>query len=138
MKQSSITVTVFFEVPYWIGIIEWHEDQHMTVCRIIFGSEPKDYEVYDYMKRCFDALQFSPEVDSDHVNRMVGYKRMQRYARRQVNETGIGTKSQQALKAAQEEHKKERRQNVKSRLAEEKEHRFQLKQKKKKAKHRGR
>ena len=63
---------------------------------------------------------------------------LQRDAKKQLQDTGIGTKSQQALKLQQEQRKQERR--VKSReqkLAETK-RMFELKQQKKKEKHRGR
>lgn len=65
-------------------------------------------------------------------------KRMQRDVRKQLRDTGIGTKSQHALKLQQEQSKQERK--VKSReqkLAESK-RMFELKQQKKKEKHRGR
>ena len=65
-------------------------------------------------------------------------KRMQRDVIKQLRDTGIGTKSQQALKLQQEQNKQERK--VKSReqkLAEAK-RMFELKQQKKKERHRGR
>ena len=64
-------------------------------------------------------------------------KRLQRDAKKMVLEKGIGTKSQQALKLQQEQNKLERK--VKSREQKEAEELrlFELKQLKKKEKHKG-
>ena len=40
--------TVLFENPFWIGLYERIEGERYEVCKITFGTEPKDYEVYDY------------------------------------------------------------------------------------------
>ena len=65
-------------------------------------------------------------------------KKRQKEIHKQMSAKGIGTKSQQALNLQREQYKKQRK--IKSReekLAEEK-RLFQLKQQKKKEKHRGR
>ena len=43
MDKVSLTFLVFFEDPFWIGIVERISDGTMEVCRITFGAEPKDY-----------------------------------------------------------------------------------------------
>lgn len=65
-------------------------------------------------------------------------KRLQREVKKQVQEHGIGTKSQQALSLQREEMKTERRQNSKEQREAEKLRMFELKQQKRKEKHRGR
>ena len=65
-------------------------------------------------------------------------KRRQREVHKKVKDTGIGTKSQQALKLQQEEMKTERRIFSKEQKEIERMRRFELKQQKKKEKHRGR
>ena len=64
-------------------------------------------------------------------------KRKLRNAKKQLQNTGIGTKSQQALQAQREEFKTERRQNSKEQKEAEEQRRFDLKQQKRKEKHRG-
>ena len=59
-------------------------------------------------------------------------KRVQREVRKQVQNTGIGTKSQQALKLQQEQLKIERK------AVSREQRQFKLKQQKRKEKHRGR
>lgn len=103
-----------------------------------FGAEPKDYEVYKFILKHYYTLRFSPAVEAVVKEAIRNPKRMQRDVRKQLRGTGIGTKSQQALKLQQEQNKQERK--VKSReqkLAEAK-RTFELIQKKKKKKHRGR
>ena len=46
MKAS---LTVFFEDPFWVGVFERIEDGKLSVCKVTFGAEPKDYEVWDYV-----------------------------------------------------------------------------------------
>ena len=58
--------------------------------------------------------------------------------RKQVQNTGIGTKSQQALKLQQEQLKTERKTVSREKREVEKQRQFELKQQKRKEKHRGR
>ena len=64
-------------------------------------------------------------------------KRKLRNAKKQLQNTGIGTKSQQALQAQREEFKTERRQISKEQKEAEEQRQFDLKQQKRKEKHRG-
>ena len=38
MDKVSLTFLVFFEDPFWIGIVERISDGTMEVCRITFGA----------------------------------------------------------------------------------------------------
>ena len=64
-------------------------------------------------------------------------KRVQREVQKQVQNTGIGTKSQQALKLQQEQLKIERKIVCREQREAEKERRFELRKIKRKEKHRG-
>lgn len=65
-------------------------------------------------------------------------KRMQRDVRKQLQNIGIGTKSQQALKLQHEQNKQERKVRSREQKLAEAERMFELKQQKRKEKHRGR
>ncbi|WP_206458868.1 YjdF family protein [Anaerovorax sp. IOR16] len=139
MALISAKLTVFFEEPFWIGVYERTENQKLEVCKILFGAEPKDYEVYEYLLKNFSKLKFSPSVWTEKkVRKPINPKRLQREISKQLHETGLGTKAQQALKLQQQEMKTERKLNRKKKTEEEKQRQFDLKQKKKKQKHRGR
>lgn len=133
-----LRLTVFFENPFWVCVIERNDDGIYDVCKITFGAEPKDSEVYDFMLKNFRKLKFSQPVDNLSVSeKHISYKRMQREVKKQVNEMGICTKAQQSLKLQQELNKQERKSVCREQREAEKKHQFKLHQKKMKEKHRG-
>ena len=138
MDRVSGRLTVFFEEPFWVGVFERISECRLSVCRIVFGAEPKDYEVYDFVLKNYYRLRFSPAVAADVREAGRNPERIQREVRKQVQNTGVGTKSQQALKLQQEQWKTERKTAGRKRREAEKERLFELKQQKKKEKHRGR
>ena len=62
MDKVSVVLRVFFEDPFWIGILERVESGRMTVCKITFGPEPKDCEVHGFLAKEYYGLRFSPAV----------------------------------------------------------------------------
>lgn len=138
MDKVSGKLTVFFEEPFWVGVFERVLDGSLSVCKVRFGAEPKDYEVYDFILKNYYCLRFSPAVAADVIETGRNPKRVQREVRKQIQNTGVGTKSQQALKLQQEQLKTERKVMSREQREAEKERRFALKQQKKKEKHRGR
>lgn len=138
MDIVSGRLTVFFEEPFWVGVFERISENKLSVSKVTFGAEPKDYEIYDFVLKNYDGLRFSPAVATDVKEAGRNPKRIQREVRKQVQNTGIGTKSQQALKLQQEQLKTERRTVSRIQREAEKQRQFELKQQKKKEKHRGR
>ena len=137
MDRVSDRLTVFFEDPFWVGIFERIENRKLSVAKVTFGAEPKDYEVLEFINRNYYHLQFSPAVETIVKDTKKNPKRTQRDAKRQTLETGIGTKSQQALKLQQEKNKQERKVRSREQREAENQRLFELKQMKKKEKHRG-
>ena len=133
MDKVSGRLTVFFEEPFWIGVFERISERKLSVCKVTFGAEPKDCEIYDFVLKNYYRLKFSPAVATGR-----NPKRVQREVRKQVQNTGIGTKSQQALKLQQEQLKTERKAVSREQREAEKQLQFELKQQKRKEKHRGR
>jgi len=133
------SLTILFENPFWIGLYERIDNEKYKVCKITFGAEPKDYEVYDFLLYNWNKLRFSPPVRTDSVEeRRINPKRMQREISGQLQDKGIGTKAQQALKLQHEQGKIERKIQNREQKEAEKERQYALRQEKKKAKHRGR
>lgn len=138
MAKAASKLTVFFEEPFWVGVCERVAEDRYEICKITFGAEPKDYEVYDFVLKNYDKLRFSPFLEADSVtDKRINPKRMQREISKQLDCTGIGTKAQQALKLQQEQGKLERKVRSRERRDAEKERQFQLQQEKRKEKHRG-
>ena len=120
-----------------MGIFERIEKGKLSVCRVVFGSEPKDYEVWEFVLANYHQLRFSPSVDVVPRKEAVNPKRIQREARKQIA-AGIGTKSQQALQLLREENKQERKEVTRQEREAEKQRQYDLKQQKRREKHRGR
>lgn len=134
------SLTILFENPFWIGLYEHYDDGKYEVCKITFGAEPKDYEVYEFMLKHWHELKFSPPIRMAKIEeRKINPKRMQREINSQLQQDkGIGTKAQQALQLQREQSKIERKAISKELKEAEKDRQFALRQQKKKDKHRGR
>ena len=137
MDKANGKLTVYFEEPFWVGVFERIEDGKLSVAKVTFGAEPKDYEVQEYIRKYYFSLKFSPAVDTVVKDIKRNPKRMQREAKKQMQETGIGTKSQQALKLQQEQNKQERKVRSREKKEADELRMFELKQQKKGEKHRG-
>ena len=137
MDKASGKLTVYFEEPFWVGVFERIEDGKLSVAKVTFGAEPKDYEVQEYIQKYYFSLKFSPTVETVVKDIKRNPKRMQREAKKQTMETGIGTKSQQALKLQQEQNKQVRKERSRKKKEVEEQRMFELKQQKKREKHKG-
>lgn len=138
MDKVSGTLKVFFEEPFWVGVFERVENGRLSVCKVTFGAEPKDREIQSFILKNYYQLRFSPAVAAVVKERRQNFKRIQKEVRRQLESTGMGTKSQQALKLQQEQMKLERKAVTREQREAEKQRQFELKQQKKKEKHKGR
>jgi len=139
MNTVTAKLTVYFEEPFWVGVYERATDGNLEVSKVVFGAEPKDYDVYEYFLTNWHKLQFSPPVAGNIREQYCpNPKRMQRAIKRQLNGTGIGTKAQQALKLQMEQTKLERKKTHRIRTEEEKRRQFAHHKQKKKEKHKGR
>ena len=138
MGNVNGKLTVYFQNPFWIGIFEHTEEGKLSVAKVTFGSEPKDYEVYQFILKHYYSLKFSPAVATVVKEKRRNPKRIQRAVKKQLQNTGLGTKSQQALKLQQEQNKQERKAKKREEKLVEAERMFELKQQKRKEKHRGR
>ena len=109
MERVTVKLTVFFEHPFWVGVFERVEENRWSVCRVVFGSQPKDYEVYEFVLQQYRHLRFSTDEAVEIKTEKANPKRVQREARKQSKQIGISSKSQMALQQQREEMKLERR-----------------------------
>ena len=135
--MNALTLTVFFEEPFWVGVFERVSAGKLSVCKVTFGAEPKDCEVYDFILKCYDALKFSEAVEMNVRRTADNPKRRQRNAEKQLRKAGIGTKSQQALQQQREASRIERRRITKEQQDAEKRRQRAFKERRRKEKHRG-
>ena len=137
MNKTMAKLTVYFENPFWVGLYERSEQGKYEVAKIIFGAEPKDGEICDFLCQNWTQLSFSPSIQhSMSTSPRINPKRMQRCINKEIHE-GIGTKAQQALQLQREQRKKERKIFSKEQREAEKQRQFALRQEKRKEKHKG-
>ncbi len=137
MNKATGRLIVFYEDPFWVGVFEKIDDGRLSAARVVFGAEPKDHELNDFILKRYYSLRFSPEVETSVKEDKKNPKRRQRNADRQMHETGIGTRSQQALKLQHDQYKTESMCRSREQKDAEALHLFELKQQKRKEKHRG-
>ena len=61
----GVTLTVYFDDPFWVGVFERMDGGKLSVCKVTFGAEPKDYEVWEFVLGHYHELKFSPAVEAD-------------------------------------------------------------------------
>ena len=66
MNRTSGNLTVYYDDPFWVGVFERYSDGKLTACKVTFGTEPKDYEIWEFVLRHYYELKFSPAVDDDN------------------------------------------------------------------------
>ena len=137
MDERCGQLTVFFAEPFWVGVFERVEGDGLSACKVTFGAEPKGYEVLDYVRRHYGELRFSEPVPREAREKADSPKRRQRAAAKEMQPTGVGTKSQQALQAQRELMKTECKRITRAEREAEEQRRFELKQQQKKEKKRG-
>ncbi len=139
MEAVRIQLTVFFDDPFWVGVLERSEGGTTRAARLVFGAEPKDYELYRLLLERYFDLPFSVAVAGGKALPMPSNpKRMQREAARSLAQSGVGTKAQQALSRQREMNKAEGRARSRQTRDAEEERKFLLRQEKRRQKHRGR
>lgn len=139
METDRAKLTVLFDPPFWVGVFERESGGRYEACRVVFGPEPRDFEVYAYVLNRYHRLDFSPALSADRrEDRPVSPKRLQRQAHAQTQQTGVGTKAQQALQLQREQNSVQRRRLSREEREAEAQRRRRLRQSKRKEKHRGR
>ena len=137
-ETTISTLTILFEAPFWVGIYERNYGSTYQVCKITFGSEPKDYEIYDFILTKYTSLKFSDPINIELKNKKsINPKRMKRDISSLIKKRGIGTKAQNALKLQHEENAAKRKKLASERKRVRQDLKFEQKRQKKKEKHKG-
>lgn len=99
MADVSVKLTVLFDQSFVVELYEREADGRYEAARIVFGAEPRDYEVQAWLLENAYTLRFSPSLEGTTrtANARVNPKRRQRQAARQLENSGVGTRAQQAL-----------------------------------------
>lgn len=137
----TIKATIFFEDQYWVGTFERTDKEGYAAARHIFGAEPTDSEVYDFVLKHYHELQFG-ELKAFQLQIKRGNpKRLQREVRKEMERLKEtmrpSTLAQDYMREEQEKKKRAKRNACKEKKQARKDTQFSLKQQKKKDKHRG-
>ena len=60
--MATISLTVYFEEPFWVGVVERRTDGALHAARHIFGAEPSPSEVLEFVQR-----QLGPLLDRTSI-----------------------------------------------------------------------
>lgn len=139
--MTTIKATIFFEKRYWVGTFERTEKEGYAVARHIFGAEPSDPEVHEFVLSHYQELQFGELKDVEIQIQRMNPKRVQREVRREMKKIKETTKpstfAQDYMKEEIEKKKKLKKEVSSAEKQARKEEQFALKQQKKKEKHQG-
>ncbi|MEI3314975.1 MAG: YjdF family protein [Eggerthellaceae bacterium] len=137
--MSLCKLTVCFEEPFWIGLIEKEDDGAYSVAKHVFGAEPTTPEVFSFVCDHWNDLRFTHDVQVEvKQSKRINPKRLQRMIEKEMKaNVRPGTKAQQTL-AEQREMAKEASQALSRERREElKREQFAKRTEKRKQKHRG-
>lgn len=134
----NIKLTVYFDDPFWVGVFERLDCGRLETSRVVFGAEPKDYEVYSLILENYKNLKFSRPANAEvEPEKRINPKRLQRKIKKETSDTGIGTKAQQAIKLEYEARKLENKKASREKREELEQIKYERRQEKKKEKKKG-
>ena len=133
----SSTLTVYHDGQFWVGLTEHVEDGRYGVSRIVFGTEPSDEEILQFVISKWEKLSFFGDEPTEANKPAKNPKRRAREAMKALKQPAMSTKAQQALAAQREAMKQESAHARSRRRAEEADARFEQRKLKRKQKHRG-
>ena len=131
--------TVLFQPPFWVGVAERWEEGGYSAARVVFGAEPTDARLYEWLLREWHRLNFSPAEEGERpVPERKNPKRALREARAATRTRGISPRAQEALSRQREQEGLACQAESRRKRQEEADRKFLLRQQKKRAKKRGR
>lgn len=133
-------LTVYHDGQFWVGVIEDQDKGKLKAARYVFGKEPQDEEILQFIGKEMGSLMsgLSQEVAVKFSEtKRVSPKRLARQAAQEVKQKGTSTYAQEALKLEYEQRKLQRQTYSKQQREAAKERLRELKVQKAKAKHRG-
>lgn len=134
----SSTLTVYHDGQFWVGIVEHVENGQFGVARIVFGAEPSDEEILQFVVRRWEELSFFGNEEPDGANLAKNPKRRMREAAKALKKPAMSTKAQKALSEQREAAKTDSAHARSQRRQDERQRRFALREAKRKQRRRGR
>ena len=136
--RVSSPLTVYHDGQFWVGMFERVEDGMLSVCRVVFGAEPSNEQLLQFVVYRFARLQFTEPVHHETPKMSGNPKRRQREVSRELKQRGPSTKAQLVLSEQRETMAKARKAETRERRDQMKQERYEQRREKRKQKHRGR
>jgi predicted RND superfamily exporter protein len=141
MQVHTIKATVMLDGPFWVAIFERQDKSHYAVARHVFGKEPTDAELYEFVLTHYDQLKFTTPQDFTLVIKRKNPKRVKREVIKEMEKAKKSLKSsshaQDVLREELEKNKKIKKSVSKAEKEMQEKRKFDLKQEKKKKKQKG-
>ena len=138
MDRNTSMLTVCFQPPFWVGLAERWSAEGYQAARTVFGAEPTDAQLYEWVQREWHRLDFTvPEPGRPPVPGPVSPKRARRAAQTAVQRRRGPTRAQEVLSRQREQQAQEHRAGRRRQRQEQQAERFRLRQQKKREKRRG-
>ncbi|MDD6651887.1 MAG: YjdF family protein [Eggerthellales bacterium] len=136
---DTCKLTIYFDDPFWVALVETEENGQYRVARHVFGPEPTDPQIEEFIHDNWRTLHFTDALQVEKKGgKRINPKRMRRIIEKEIAANAVrGTKAQQALAEQREAHKLEKRAKSKEQKEAETERKFQQRAEKRKQKHRG-
>lgn len=138
---NCLKLTIIFDAPFYKGIFENQIDNKYFVAAINLGtSEPKIRDIYQLILQRWQTISFyASSKESSQVIKNISVKKMQKQARQNKHKIlkFHGTKAQQVLQIQHNDLKLQRKQIHKQQQLLTKQQQFELKQLKRREKHKG-
>ena len=135
----SVILNVFFEDPWWVGLFTLTDGDTPKYCRVVFGKQPLDTELFQFINTKFYGLEFSDSIPillDDNLSK--NPQKRQRQISKQLHDKSRPNASYDAIKEIITQTKKETRYDeLRQKRAQQKILLFKLKQQKRKEKHKG-
>lgn len=139
--MATIKATIFFEKRFWVGTFERTDKDGYAVARHIFGGEPSDPEIHEFVLKHYHELKFGELKEVTIQIQRMNPKRVQREVRREMEKMRETTKpstiAQDYMREEMEKKKMEKKSISSAEKQARKDEQFAIKQEKRKEKHRG-
>lgn len=138
-KTSCVTsvFTIFFEDPFWVGVLEEQYDDQQYMGKHLFGAEPSNAELTRFYLNEFDTIKKIKTGESKSEAKKTGFKKSLAKAKKAQDKKGAGTRSQELFQRALEEAVGVKKKLVKAEERLDKAEKYAQKQEKKLKKRKG-
>ena len=139
MDKTHVTLSVFHDGQFFTALFERSDESGYSVSRFVFAAKPCDNEILGLVLKGYGALNFTSPSKDDAVKPLAANpKRRQREAAKAAVIPAMSTKAQLALKAQHEQSKAACKAAGKQRREDAEAKKFEIRQLKRKQKHKGR